>query len=264
MTEPMTERSTHMSQTRNWFDAGGSNYANFRPTYPQQLVDELARVTPHHRVAVDVGCGTGQLTGLLAGSFEEVIGIDPSADQIKNARPHDRVRYAVAPAEQLPVEDASVDLITVAQAAHWFDLPKFYDEVRRIAAPGAVIALVSYGVNELDPDLTDRFLKFYTDEIGPYWPPERAIVDEGYRTILFPFEELEVPPIHIESKLTLEGLLGYFSTWSAVRAATEAGRGDILQSFAVDLAELWGDPEAARTVRWPLGMRVGVVSSAHR
>jgi SAM-dependent methyltransferase len=247
------------SDTRNWFDQGGRAYARFRPEYPPELAAYLASAAPDDRLAVDVGCGNGQLTQLLAPHFQRVIGLDPSADQIANAVPHARIHYDCASAERLPVPDASASLITAAQAAHWFDLPAFYREVRRIALPRAVVALVSYGVLNLEPDLDRRFQAFYRDEIGPYWPPERKLVDTGYATIDFPFEEIAPPSLAIRLEWRLAEFLGYVSTWSATRSAREAGREALLVAFAADLAALWGDPDTARPVSWPINMRIGRV-----
>jgi SAM-dependent methyltransferase len=247
------------SDTRNWFDQGGRAYARFRPEYPPELAAYLASAAPDDRLAVDVGCGNGQLTQLLAPHFQRVIGLDPSADQIANAVPHARIHYDCASAERLPVPDASASLITAAQAAHWFDLPAFYREVRRIALPGAAVALVSYGVLNLESDLDRRFQAFYRDEIGPYWPPERKLVDTGYATIDFPFEEIAPPSLAIRLEWRLAEFLGYVSTWSATRSAREAGREALLVAFAADLAALWGDPDTARPVSWPINMRIGRV-----
>jgi SAM-dependent methyltransferase len=247
------------SDTRNWFDQGGRAYARFRPEYPRELAAYLASTAPDDRLAVDVGCGNGQLTQLLAPHFERVIGLDPSADQIANAVPNARIRYECAPAEQLPVPDASASLVTAAQAAHWFHLPAFYGEVRRIAVPGAVVALVSYGVLRLEPPLDERFQAFYRDEIGPYWPPERKLVDTGYATIDFPFEEFVPPSLDIRLEWRLFEFLGYVSTWSATRSAREAGKEALLVAFADDLAALWGDPDTTRPVSWPINMRIGRV-----
>ncbi|MCS0612081.1 class I SAM-dependent methyltransferase [Massilia kyonggiensis] len=251
------------SDTRNWFDQGGRAYAQFRPEYPRELAAYLASTAPDNRLAVDVGCGNGQLTQLLAPHFERVIGLDPSADQIANAVPDARIHYECAPAEQLPVPDASASLVTAAQAAHWFDLPAFYGEVRRIAVPRAVVALVSYGVlnfeTELQTELDRRFQAFYRDEIGPYWPPERKLVDTGYATIDFPFDEFAPPSLAIRLEWRLSEFLGYVSTWSATRSAREAGREALLAAFADDLAALWGDPDTARPVSWPINMRIGRV-----
>lgn len=249
---------THETQdTRNWFDQGGQAYARFRPEYPPELAQFLATVSPNTALAVDVGCGNGQLTCQLATHFDKVLGLDPSADQVAHATTHPRVEYLCAPAEALPVANHCASLITAAQAAHWFDLPRFYAEVRRIGAPGAVLALISYGVLRLDDDLDALFGHFYWHEIGPYWPAERKLVDSGYADLPFPFAEQSPPTLEIRKAWNLEQLLGYISTWSAVRSVREASRDDILQNFAADLTALWGDPTQYREVRWPINMRLG-------
>jgi SAM-dependent methyltransferase len=245
------------SDNKNWFDQGGAAYAQFRPEYPPELAQFLGTIALPSSLAVDVGCGNGQLTVQLAEHFDQVLGLDPSADQIANAQTHERVRYLCAPAEKLPVDAASVGLITAAQAAHWFDLPAFYAEARRVGKKDAVIALISYGVLELDEALQARFDTFYRSEIGPYWPAERKLVDSGYRDIAFPFHERAAPPMEIRKQWNLSELLGYISTWSAVRKAKEAGRASILASFAEELAALWGDGEQRRRVAWPINMRLG-------
>ncbi len=245
--------------TRNWFEQGGGAYARFRPEYPPQLATFLASVTPDHRLAVDVGCGNGQLTQLLAPHFRAVVGLDPSANQLANATFHERIDYQCAPAEQLPLADHSATLMTAAQAAHWFDLRAFYPEVRRVVAPGGVLALISYGALHLEPALNERFQRFYWDEIGPYWPPKRQLVDSGYTTIEFPFEELAAPALDIQVDWTLSEFLGYVRTWSAVRCAQEAGEEDVLLNFAHEIAALWGDGGMRRSIVWPINMRIGHV-----
>lgn len=259
MRESTMTRKADMT-AQNWFDTGGSAYALFRPEYPAGLARFLARMVDARGLAVDVGCGNGQLTRQLADHFNSVIGIDPSADQIANARRHGNIDYLCAPAEQLPLPEKSASLITAAQAAHWFDLPRFYAEVRRIAEDGALIALVSYGVMQLAPsELQDRFDRFYRDEIGPYWPPERKLVDSGYAEIEFPFEEMPYPDMTIDRVWELGEFLGYLSTWSAVRRVNEAGRDDILESFVHDISALWGDPARKLPVSWPINMRLGTI-----
>lgn len=245
--------------SRNWFAQGGSAYAKFRPSYPTELATFLALVAPDKNLAVDVGCGTGQLTSQLASHFSQVIGLDPSADQLANAIQHPHVRYECAPAEKLPLDAGTVSLVTAAQAAHWFDLPAFFGEVRRVAAPGAVVALATYGVLELEPEVAQVFQRFYRDVIGPFWPPERALVDSGYSTIDFAFSELPAPRMAIRQSWNLPELLGYVSTWSAVRAAVDAGRQDLLASFADDIGGAWGDAGARRSVSWPIALRIGRV-----
>lgn len=158
----------------------------------------------------------------------------------------------------MPLPDKCAGLVTAAQAVHWFDLPKFYAEVRRIGTQGGTLALVSYGVLTLDDShLNDLFQHFYWQEIGAYWPPERKLVDTGYATIDFPFDELESPAMEICLKWNLSEFLGYLSTWSAVRHAKDLGREDVLHRFAASLAGVWGDPNATRSVVWPINMRIG-------
>jgi SAM-dependent methyltransferase len=240
----------------NWFDRGGAAYALRRPDYPGELAAWLAESAPGRKRALDVGCGTGQFTRLLADAFDEVTGFDPSADQLAHAAAHPRIRYVCAPAEKLDAPNACADLITAAQAAHWFDLPAFYDEARRVAAPGAILALITYGAPELDPELNSRFQHFYSQEIGPYWPAERRLVDSGYRDLAFPFAEIEPPRLEIRRDWDLAALLGYIGTWSATRRAQEAGADALLERFAADLAVLWGDPATTRVVRWPINGRI--------
>lgn len=242
---------------RNWFDAGGEAYARFRPEYPSRLARWLAESSPSRELAVDVGCGNGQLATALADAFDRVIGCDPSADQIANARARSGVRYVCAPAEAIPLPDGSTSLVAAAQAAHWFELPAFYAEARRIARPGALVALLSYGAPRLEGTLQARFERFYHDEIGPWWPAERKLVDSGYRDIDFPFAELSPPSFGIRASWRLDEFLGYLATWSAVRRAGEAGEDSVLAAFANDASRLWGDPATRRPVAWPINMRVG-------
>lgn len=245
------------SASNNWFDQGGEAYARFRPDYPDQLVEFLVAVTPDLRLAVDVGCGTGQLTVRLARHFDQVVGIDPSADQIANAVPAEQICYRCVPAEKLPLPDKCANLITAAQAAHWFDLSAFYAEVRRISKPAGILAMISYGVLSLEPELDERIRHFYWQEIGAYWPAERKLVDSGYAEMDFPFPEFSAPPLCIKLAWDLPDLLGYISTWSAVRRAREAGQDAVLMKFAQAMARSWGQPETRRSITWPISMRIG-------
>ncbi|MDR2014479.1 MAG: class I SAM-dependent methyltransferase [Azoarcus sp.] len=243
--------------SKNWFTQGGGAYARFRPTYPVELSAFLASKAPDTKLAVDAGCGSGQLTAQLGEHFDQVIGLDPSADQLANAAPHPRVRYECATAEKLPVQNGTVSLVTAAQAAHWFDLPAFFHEARRVAAPGAVVALVTYGALELEPQVNAVFRYFYREVIGRFWPAERALVDSGYAGMEFPFTEFPAPAISITRKWSLPELLGYVSTWSAARSAVEAGREDLLARFAEDMGKVWGDFTIKRSVIWPVALRIG-------
>lgn len=247
------------TQPRNWFDRGGEAYARFRPDYPAALAEFLGSISGNRNLAVDVGCGSGQLTTQLADQFEQVIGLDPSADQLAQAKADARILYRCSPAEEMAAPDQRANLVSAAQAAHWFDLPRFYREVRRVCMPDGVLALVSYGMLRLEGALDERFVRFHGQEIGPYWPKERQWVDSGYAGLPFPFDELPTPSLEIRKVWTLEDLLGYISTWSAVRRAREACQEKVLGEFAADLSGLWGNPLQPREVRWPIRLRVGRV-----
>jgi SAM-dependent methyltransferase len=241
----------------NHFLTDADRYAAHRPTYPPAFAAALAELCPRRRLALDVGCGTGQMSGLLAESFDAVLATDSSPDQLAHATPHPRVTYRRAAAEEIVAAAGSVDLIVAAQAAHWFDLPAFYTAARAMAAPGAVIALVTYGVMRIADPVDERFQRFYGSEMGPYWPAERRHVETGYRDFAFPFPEVAFPPSAIERDWTLDQLLGYVDTWSAARQAKAAGAGSLIDGFRADMRALWGDPERTCRISWPLSGRVG-------
>lgn len=248
-----------MINTENWFSQGGQSYADYRPSYPQQLAQYLSTLVTAHELAVDVGCGNGQLSQLLAHHFNRVTAFDSSADQLKYIKAAANISYGCARAEALPLADNCASLITVAQAVHWFDLPAFYQEVKRVASDNAVLALISYGVLHLDTDLNDCFEDFYYKQIYSYWPPARKLVDTAYATIDFPFIELPPPSLTIELDWQLHEFLGYISTWSAIRRASATGQTAVLHNFATRLAKLWGPPSNKRKIVWPLNMRIGRV-----
>ncbi len=247
---------------KDHFSSGSANYAAHRPTYPIQLVDELAKISPGRKLALDCGCGTGQLSVLLAERFEAVVATDASAAQIEKAQPREGVTYRAALAEDSGVPDNSVDLITVAQAAHWLDLEKFYGEVRRVARPDAAIALITYGILHVEGSADPIIQHFYHDVVGPYWPAERRHVEEGYRNLPFPFKERQLPQLAIEVSWNLADLVGYATTWSSVKAAEKALGTNPVPALEEELRKVWGDPEARRRVSWPLSLRVGNVQDS--
>jgi len=245
----------------NYFDTGGVEYAAHRPTYPESLAAALAGLPRRRRCAVDVGCGTGQLSVLLAREFDSVIATDASGDQIAAASEHERVSYRCEPAEAIGMPDGAADLITVAQAAHWFDLPRFYAEATRIAADGAVIALVSYGVPAMRGSVGDRLHRLYWSEIHACWPPERRHVEVGYQSLPFPFEEIDLPEFQIRRDWTRDDLLGYVETWSATTVARSRGSEGVLRAFANDLDALWPDDVERQSITWTCSVRAAPVAS---
>jgi SAM-dependent methyltransferase len=243
-----------MGDFKDHFSHASDHYAANRPDYPPALAEFLAQATPGRGLALDCGCGTGQLSVLLAAHFAQVVATDASAQQIAAAAPHPRVSYRVAPAEASGLEPCSVDLITAAQAAHWFDMAAFHAEARRVSKPGALLALITYGVLHVEGAPEPAVQHFYWKTIAPFWPPERRHVEDGYRSLPFPFEEIAVPPMEIVRHWTVEQFLAYVETWSAVRQAEKAGERAPVDAFAAELASLWPAGER-RAVRWPLAVR---------
>lgn len=246
-----------MSGFKDHFSTHAAGYAAHRPAYPHALAEWLASIAPSRRRALDCGCGSGQLSRLLAAHFDEVIATDPSAQQIASATPYRRIDYRVAAAEQSGLPDRSVDLLTAAQAAHWFDLPAFFGEARRVLRPGGAIVLISYAGMEPQGRIEAIVEHFRIATLATHWPPERAIVENGYRDITLPFTPIEVPAFAIELSWPLAGLIGYLDTWSAVRAMEQSIGRAPFDAMVAELTEAWGDPAMLRTIRWPLTILAG-------
>jgi SAM-dependent methyltransferase len=239
------------------FSGVAADYASCRPRYPEGLFDYLAGQAPRRRLAWDCAAGSGQASIPLAGRFDQVVATDISTTMLGRAPVHQRVEYRVLPAGSSGLAGGSVDLVTVAQALHWLDLDAFYAEVVRVLVPGGILAAWTYGKQEIDDSALQRRLNnFYGEVVGPYWPDERRHVEAGYRTLSFPFDELDPPPFAIEEQWTLRQLLGYIGTWSATQRFREAQGRDPLVQLEQELAASWGGPPV-RWVRWPLALRVG-------
>lgn len=205
----------------------------------------------------DCGTGSGQAARDLARYFEKVIATDASTAQLRSAVPVPNVEYRVATAESSGLQDASVDLTTVAQALHWFDLEAFYAEVRRVTVRGGIIAAWSYGACSVSASIDRIVSTFQEKTVGPYWDPGRRWVDEGYRTIPFPFAEIEAPSFQLRKEWTLSQFGGYLSSWSSVaKFVVERGQ-DPVAPVLEQLEKHWGPPDRARTITWPLAVRVG-------
>jgi SAM-dependent methyltransferase len=236
-------------------------YASFRPGYPPELFAWLARLAPSRDAAWDAGCGSGQASVALAGYFAVVHATDVAAEQIAAAKPHARVRYSVAPAESSGLPDRSVDLVTVAQALHWFDVDAFHIEAWRVLRPGGAIAVWTYPRPRfVDSVLDAAFEDFYENVVGPHWPAERRHVDANYSTLPAPpeelgFESLETPAFGLTLEWTLAQVLGYVSSWSATARYTKANGTDPVPLLEESLGGIWGDPAAVRPLRMPLAVR---------
>src|SRR3954451_21681361 len=243
---------------KDLFSLQAADYARFRPVYPPELYAWLAAQAPARGLAVDVGAGNGQAAVALARHFDRVIGVEPSDDQRANATRAPNVDYRRGTAEVTGVDAASADLLTVAQAFHWFKHEAFFAEVRRAVRPGGCLAVWCYGLTTISPEGDAAVFHLYEDLLGPYWEPERKLVKTGYRGVAVPFEELAAPPFAMQMTWPFDHLLGYLGTWSP-RKRFLAERGtDALEMALPRLREAWGGSGTGgeeRPVSWPLSVR---------
>jgi SAM-dependent methyltransferase len=248
-----------MKPFKDHFSTRSPDYAAHRPGYPAVLFERLAEQTECHALAWDCATGNGQAARGLAGHYAHVVATDASAAQIAAAPHHPGIEFRVAPAEASGLPAHCADLVAVAQAAHWFDLPAFYTEVDRVLKPGGVLAVWCYERLSIEPALDVIVEDFYSGLLDPYWPPERRHVEAGYRDLPFPFTELRSPELGMEASWSLDQLMGYFSTWSAVKAYRQAVGNDPLPALRESLAAAWISLASAKTIKWPLSVRLGRV-----
>lgn len=237
------------------FSDSSAQYRQYRPVYPQALFDYLLPLLREKATAWDCATGNGQIAAALAPYFRKVIATDISAQQLAEAPAQDNISYRVEPAEHNSAADHSFDLITVAQAIHWFDFDAFYKEVRRTMKAGGILAVIGYGPLQAPPGLQQLLNDFYTGTVGPYWDPERHFIDEHYRSIPFPFTELPTPKLSIDVSWNLEQLTGYLGTWSATRHYIRARQQDPVPELAERLETAWTGAEAQH-FSFPLLLRV--------
>lgn len=233
------------------FSAVAAQYAQARPDYPQALFDWIAHTAPARGLAWEAGCGSGQASRDLATRFAQVFATDPSAAQIAQARAADNVRFAVEPAERCSLDDAQADAACVAQALHWFDQPAFFAECARVLRPGGVLVAWGYQDLEVPRELADANAALQ-DDIRAYWPPQRASIDAAYADVSWPFPRVASPRFEMTADWPLARLLGYYASYSATRRCIEATGHDAVAAHAERFAAAWGDPDATRTLRWPL------------
>lgn len=243
---------------KDHFSKRAEAYASFRPHYPKALFTYVVGLCAHHDLALDCGTGNGQAAAEIAEHFERVIATDPSARQIENATPCSNVEYRVARAEESGLPPRSADLVTAAQALHWFDAAAFFSEARRVLKADGAIAVWGYGDPVLDtPHLQQLIHEFNRVKLEPYWFAERKLLLDGYRTIDFPFEELTPPELELRAEWTLAQLLGYLRTWSSAARYLEQHGTDPVSEIEPLIGGLWGDADRRRLIRWPIYLRAG-------
>ncbi len=243
---------------KDLFSTQAKQYAAFRPTYPEALYEFIFQHVRGNENAWDCATGNGQAAVRLARQFKNVYATDISQKQLDQASPAGNIHYAVSPAESTSFPDHQFDLITVGQALHWFDLDKFYAEVKRVIKPGGLLAIWGYGLLYIEPSIDEAFMDFYENTVGPFWDNARRLVENEYNTIPFPFTAIPNPPLAIEAEWTLDHLSGYLSSWSATQKFIQQKGYDPVPAFVEKLAALWG--KGSRRVRFPLFTRVAIIA----
>lgn len=241
----------------DYFSAQAAEYARYRPGYPESMFDYFCELAPDRLLAWDCATGNGQAAISLASVFEKVAATDASRQQIDNAFRHPRIEYKVAPAEHSGLDDASVSLITVAQALHWFDLPEFMREARRVLKPGGIIAVWCCNKSLIDEDVTEVIRRYNREILRDFWSDRIELVENGYLTIDFPFQEIPSPEFMGESEWDLHEYTGFLNTWSAAKSYAESHGHSPVDEIFEDLKKAWGPVEQKRKVRWPMQLRVG-------
>jgi SAM-dependent methyltransferase len=241
---------------KDHFSKQAADYAQFRPTYPQELFDYLGNIAPSRQLAWDCGTGNGQAAVGLASVFDSVIATDASEKQITNAALHERVDYRVALAEDSDIDSGTVDLIMVAQALHWFDLSRFYAEAQRVLKPDGVLAASAYNLLQIEPVIDEVVNRYYYEVVGSFWPPERKLV-ERFADLPFTFHKIDPPKFEMRASWNLDHLVGYLRTWSSTQRFIAAKDSDPLKQIMDDLRTAWGAPEQTRNIIWPLTLRIG-------
>lgn len=240
------------------FSARSADYARFRPRYPEALFDFLLSKVEGRSSLWDVGTGNGQILTHLAKHFEHVLATDISDSQLSNAFPFENVSYIKRSAEE-PFDPAlKFDLITVAQAIHWFKFNAFYANVKEHLRPGGALAVLGYGLPSVSPEVDALVQGFYHRDLGPFWDPERVYIDENYTTIPFPFKEIETPQFRFQTEWTREVMIGYLSTWSALQHYKRQHDHDLLGELNTAMGIVWPD-DMVKEVSFPVLLRLGQI-----
>ena len=242
--------------SKDLFSSHASQYAAFRPTYPKELYDFIFSRVKGFDSAWDAGTGNGQVARDLSKRFKNVFATDISDKQIENATRVENIFYSVA-GETTSFPEKSFDLICVAQAIHWFDREKFYSEVKRVARPEAMIAIWGYGLLNINSEIDILIRDFYVNIVGSYWDKERRLIDEEYKTIAFPFQEIKASSFEFSFQWTLPELHGYLTTWSAVQKFIKANEFNPVDKLIQRILPLWNSQ--AKEIRFPLYTRIGTV-----
>ena len=232
-------------------------YDSSRPTYPIELNDYLAKITPSNELVWDCACGNGQAAIDLADRFESVYASDISKQQIENAKQHQDIKYAVAPSERCALDNESCDLISVAQALHWFDFNAFWPEALRVLKPGGIFSAWGYNWPILEKELDSIFKTDILNVVEPYWAPHNKLIWEHYKSVDFPFEEIKAPKPIMETHWNLDEFFNFIHTFSATRRCIDDIGYEFFEQAYTKTQEIWGKPEVRKRITFDFVLYVG-------
>jgi ubiquinone/menaquinone biosynthesis C-methylase UbiE len=247
---------------KDLFSAQSDLYSKYRPAYPLELIEYILQFVKGRDAAWDCATGNGQAAYLLAPHFKSVFATDISEKQIANAIEDPRIHYSVSNAETSQFADHSFDLVTVAQAYHWFDFTAFKNELRRVLKVHGILAVWGYSLVLAENDRLNSIIKsFYTNVIGPYWDPERKYVDQHYETIPFPYDQIAHIELSIETHWGLEELIGYINTWSSLQHFINKNGFNPVDQLQGEIRKIWPAQESI-SFKFPLFIRVAKIGEA--
>jgi ubiquinone/menaquinone biosynthesis C-methylase UbiE len=237
---------------KDYFSDNSAQYGQYRPHYPKEVFQYLASVSPSNDKAWDCACGTGQSALGLSEHFQEVVATDASEKQIVKAIKKTGITYQVSSAEKTQIGNEEIDLITVAQALHWFDIELFFKEAGRVLKANGVLAVWTYNLLEINRNLDNIISHLYNETLREYWPPERKMVEKGYKGIVLPFTAISPPSFKMHAEWNLFQLIGYLKTWSALKKYKNENQSDELTNILKTISTFWGNPDDTKTITWPL------------
>lgn len=246
---------------KDLFSKQAGVYAKYRPGYPLELINYILQFVKERDYAWDAATGNGQAARLLAPHFKRVAATDMSEKQLAQAVEDPRISFSVSSSEKTSFQNACFDLVTVAQAYHWFKFEEFKVELMRVGKPESILVIWGYGlIHSGEKKLQDLILHFYQDVVGPYWDPERRYVDEQYRTIPFPYAAVESKDFKIEVNWTIDDLTGYCNSWSSVQHYVKANGENPVDELYAKLSQIW-DRDQYLPFSFPLFLRLGKIHS---
>ena len=239
------------------FSKQADSYQKFRPSYPSELFEFLSSLTSEHQLSWDCGTGNGQSANSLTNYYEKIFATDPSAQQIDNAKLHKQITYKAETAENTSLENKTVDLITVAQAVHWFEFDNFYSEVKRVLKQNGIIAVWAYGLPTINNSVDEIIKHFHDNIVGEFWQAQNRLIEKEYKTIPFPFEQISTPNFYIKKELTFFDILGLLKSWSATQKYIDKHHQNPIDLIENELLEIWGEKEIEKSATWKLILMVG-------